>query len=189
MVLEGSTGFSGSLGRQVTINSTNTEDSLSKDLLDALELSSSEGAIVLQVEGLILEEGKGRRQIANLRPVILQYDSILNGGSYIETAGQRKAFTRDRLFQLANANQFVGTFTGRHGKNADFDNPQPGIWAEGPIEKQRGAQKFPVLSKQNKNISGELDCATTSQTATVTHCMNALTIIFARCTPSPRILK
>jgi YVTN family beta-propeller protein len=145
MVLEGSTGFSGSLGRQVTINSANTEDALSNDLLDALELSSSEGAIVLQVEGLIFEEG-------DARSIILQYDSSLNGGSYIETAGQRKAFTHDRLFQLANANQFVGTFTGRHGKNADFENPQPGIWAEGPIEKQRGAQKFPVLSKQNKTM-------------------------------------
>ena len=145
MVLEGSTGFSGSLGRQVTINSSTTEDNLSKDLLDALELSASEGAVVLQVEGLIIEEGKGR-------PVILQYDSTAKGGSYVETTGQRKAFSRDELFELANANRFVGTFTGRHGKNADYDNPQPGIWAEGPIEKQRGAQKFPVLSKRNKTM-------------------------------------
>jgi hypothetical protein len=132
MVLEGSTGFSGSLGRQVTINSANTEDALSNDLLDALEISSSEGAIVLQVEGLIFEEG-------DARSIMLQYDSSLNGGSYIETAGQRKGFSRDRLFELANA-------------NADYDNPQPGIWAEGPIEKQRGAQKFPVLSKQKKTM-------------------------------------
>ena len=145
MVLEGSTGFSGSLGRQVTINSSTTEDNLSKDLLDALELSSSEGAIVLQAEGLIIEEGKARS-------VILQYDSTLKGGSYVETSGQRKAFSRDELFEQANASQFVGTFTGRHGKNADYDNPQPGIWAQGPIEKQRGAQKFPVLSKQNKTM-------------------------------------
>ena len=145
MVLEGSTGFSGSLGRQVTINSSTTEDSLSHDLLDALERSSSEGAVVLQAEGLVLEEGKARS-------VILQYDATLKGGSYVETTGQRKAFSRDRLFDLANANRFVGTFTGRHGKNADYDNPQPGIWAEGPIEKQRGAQKFPVLTKQNKTM-------------------------------------
>ena len=145
MVLEGSTGFSGSLGRQVTINSSTTEDSLSHDLLYALERSSSEGAVVLQAEGLVLEEGKARS-------VILQYDATLKGGSYVETTGQRKAFSRDRLFELANANRFVGTFTGRHGKNADYDNPQPGIWAEGPIEKQRGAQKFPVLTKQNKTM-------------------------------------
>ena len=130
MVLEGSTGFSGSLGRQVTINSVTTEDALSNDLLDALELSSSEGAIVLQVEGLITEEGKSRS-------IILQYDSSLKGRNYAEIAGQGKAFSRDRLFELANANQFVGTFTGRHDKNAYYDNPQPGIWAEGPIEKQR----------------------------------------------------
>ena len=145
MVLEGSTGFSGSLGRQVTLNSSTTEDSLSNDLLDALERSSSEGAVVLQAEGLVIEEGKARS-------VILQYDATLKGGSYVETTGQRNAFSRDRLFELANANRFVGTFTGRHGKNADYDNPQPGIWAEGPIEKQRGAQKFPVLSKKNKTM-------------------------------------
>ena len=145
MVLEGSTGFSGSLGRQVTLNSSTTEDSLSNDLLDALERSSSEGAVVLQAEGLVIEEGKARS-------VILQYDATLKGGSYVETTKQRNAFSRDRLFELANANRFVGTFTGRHGKNADYDNPQPGIWAEGPIEKQRGAQKFPVLSKKNKTM-------------------------------------
>ena len=145
MVLEGSTGFSGSLGRQVTINSSTTEDNLSKDLLDALELSASEGAVVLQAEGLMIKEGKGRS-------VILQYDSTAKGGSYLETAGQRKAFSRDELYALANANRFVGTFTGRHGENADYDNPQPGIWAQGAIEKQRGAQKFPVLSKQNKTM-------------------------------------
>ena len=145
MVLEGSTGFSGSLGRQVTLNSSTTEDSLSNDLLDALERSSSEGAVVLQAEGLVIQEGKPRS-------VILQYDATLKGGSYVETTGQRKAFSRDRLFELANENRFVGTFTGRHGKNADYDNPQPGIWAEGPIEKQRGAQKFPVLSKRNKTM-------------------------------------
>jgi YVTN family beta-propeller protein len=145
MVLEGSTGFSGSLGRQVTLNSSTMEDPLSKDLLSALELSAAEGGVVLQTEGLLIEEGKGR-------PVILQYDSTEKGGSYVETTGQRKVFSRDDLFALANENRFVGTFTGRHGKNADYDNPQPGIWAEGPIEKQRGTQKFPVLSKQNKTM-------------------------------------
>ena len=90
MVLEGSTGFSGSLGRQVTLNSSTTEDSLSNDLLDALERSSSEGAVVLQAEGLVIEEGKARS-------VILQYDATLKGGSYVETTKQRNAFSRDRL--------------------------------------------------------------------------------------------
>ena len=51
MVLEGSTGFSGSLGRQVTINSSTTEDSLSNDLLDALERSSSEGRSSCRLKG------------------------------------------------------------------------------------------------------------------------------------------
>ena len=117
-------------------------NSLSNDLLDALERSSSEGAVVLQAEGLVIEEGKARS-------VILQYDATLKGGVRRDHWATEYVF-KGSAFELANANRFVGTFTGRHGKNADYDNPQPGIWAEGPIEKQRGAQKFPVLSKRKR---------------------------------------
>ena len=109
---------------------------------------------MLQVEGLILEAGKGRRQIANLRPVILQYDSTLNGGSYIETAGQRKAFSRDRLFELANANRFVGTFTGRHGKNADFEHPQPASGPKVRLRNNAEPEFRPVQTNKTMVVSG-----------------------------------
>jgi hypothetical protein len=48
MVLEGSTGFSGSFARQVTLNQTTANEEQTRDLLNALELSASEGAVVLQ---------------------------------------------------------------------------------------------------------------------------------------------
>ena len=35
--------------------------------------------------------------------------------------------------------------TGQHGVNCDIGHPQPIIWTIGPIEEQRGSQKFPVL--------------------------------------------
>ena len=35
--------------------------------------------------------------------------------------------------------------TGQHGVNCDIEHPQPIIWTIGPIEEQRGSQKFPVL--------------------------------------------
>ena len=54
MVLEGSTGFSGSFARQVTLNQVSANAALSGDLLDALELSASEGGIVLQGEGVLI---------------------------------------------------------------------------------------------------------------------------------------
>ena len=54
MVLEGSTGFSGSFARQVTLNQVSANAALSGDLLDALELSAREGGIVLQGEGVFI---------------------------------------------------------------------------------------------------------------------------------------
>jgi YVTN family beta-propeller protein len=138
MVLEGSTGYSGSFARQVTLNKSTASDTLTTDLLDALEFSSGEGGIVLQVEGAFLNNAKAM-------PVILQYDARYKEGSYVEVAGERRALKRERLVEFASQGKFVGTFTGRHGSNADYDHPQPALWTLGPIEKQRGSQDFPVL--------------------------------------------
>jgi len=149
MVLEGSTGHSGSFARQVTLNESTVEEPLTNDLLDALETSCSEGGVVLQGEGIFLNDEK-----ATL--VKVQFDSEVEGGSYVETGGGRSVFSREMLVSLAAKGQFVGTFTGRHGEHADYDHPQPGIWTLGPIQQQRGKQKFPTLSKENKimTVSG-----------------------------------
>ena len=55
MVLEGSTGYSGSFARQVTLNQATSSDEQARDLLVALEASAAEGGIVLQGEGVLLE--------------------------------------------------------------------------------------------------------------------------------------
>ena len=49
--------------------------------------------------------------------------------------------------------EFVGTFTGKHGQNADYDNPQPALWTLGPIHAQRGKQKFPIIYKGSKTMT------------------------------------
>ncbi|MDE0822336.1 MAG: hypothetical protein OSA95_14535, partial [Opitutales bacterium] len=59
MVLEGSTGFSGSFARQVTLSKGTADEVLTGDLLDALESSSAEGGIVLQVDGTFIHKTKG----------------------------------------------------------------------------------------------------------------------------------
>ncbi len=141
MVLEGSTGFSGSFARQVTLNKNTAKNNLTMDLLNALEASSKEGGIVLQVDGVFLNDN---------RPTDVQ---LQFNGKYIEVHGERRSITREKLTTLASEGKFIGTFTGRHGENADYDNPQPAIWTLGPIHSQRGRQNFPVLYDKRKSMT------------------------------------
>ena len=149
MVLEGSTGFSGSFARQVTLNQAFAGSALTGDLLDALELSAREGGIVLQGEGVFINDGA-------VTPVALQFDHQAQGGSYVKRSGVPGTFTRAELVSLATDGNFVGTFTARVGVYVDIDNPQPGIWTLGTIQIQRGKQVFPTLSGDNTTfpISG-----------------------------------
>lgn len=138
MVLEGSTGFSGAFARQVTLNRQSSHAPLTRDLLDALEQSASEGAVVLQGEGVFLEGAKAT-------PVALQFDARAKSAIYVARDGRRQSFTRAKLLSLAGDGGFVGTFTARLGAKADVDHPQPALWMLGPIQKQRGRQEFPIL--------------------------------------------
>lgn len=137
MVLEGSTGFSGSFARNLTLNRQTAGAGLTVELLDALELSASEGGIVLEGEGVMIEG-------AVATPVAFRFDHQRLGGTYLEKDSD-ESFTRAELVSLAASGSFVGTFTGRLGPNVDVDNPQPAIWTSGPLEEQRGKQVFPLL--------------------------------------------
>jgi YVTN family beta-propeller protein len=144
MVVEGSTGYSGTFARQVTLNDATAGDSQVNDILAALEVSATENAVVLECDGMLIEDGQST-------PLTLQFAS----GTYVSGQDGEK-FSRDTLVRLASASKFVGTFTGRHGQNADVEDPQPALWTRGPIQKQSGRQKFPVLheSKKTMQISG-----------------------------------
>lgn len=141
MVLEGSTGYSGSLGRQITLSDATAQSELTDGLLNALETSAVEGAVVLQVDGVMIDESK-------TTPVQMRFEE----GSYVCNEGFRTVVSREELIALAMEGRFVGTFTARHGANADFDHPQPGLWTLGPIEQQRGRQDFPVLWPSNQTM-------------------------------------
>jgi len=140
MVLEGSTGFSGAFARQVTINQTTAKTTLTSSLLDALESTAREGGVVLQCEGIILEDEKSI-------PVVFQFE---DGYKPLEKG---QSYSRAQLLEMAAAGNFIGTFTGRHGENADYDHPQPALWTLGPIHSQRGRQKFPELAGDNKTMT------------------------------------
>lgn len=155
MVLEGSTGFSGAFARQITLNAVSATTSSTNDLLNALERAASEGSIVLQGEGVFINE-------VNAIPVAFEFRDGIYGvvdsdrkslttmteqpeqsaGDFSKDA---TAFTRAALVSLAADGHFVGTFTARHGVKVGIDNPQPAIWTLGPIQMQRGRQEFPVL--------------------------------------------
>jgi len=145
MVLEGSTGFSGSFARQFTLSQGTVNDPSTNDLMDALETAAGEGGVVLQGEGVFIDG-------TTITPVALQFDAPFQGGTYVERDGDREAFSRDALLARAAAGEFVGTFTARLGPNVDVDNPQPAIWAPGAIQVQAGPQRFPVLSAGSPNL-------------------------------------
>ncbi|MEM7392713.1 MAG: ankyrin repeat domain-containing protein, partial [Verrucomicrobiota bacterium] len=142
MVLEGSTGFSGTFARQLTLNKTTADERLTDDLLKALEISAGEGAVVLESDGLFIDH-------PDVLPVRLQFKD----GRYVETTGKRRSLRREQLVTMARKSQFVGTFTGRHGARADLDHPQPGLWTRGALHEQRGRQIFPVLTKETKTMT------------------------------------
>ena len=162
MVLEGSTGVSGALGRQVTLNRFSAEKGRSADLLNALEAASTEGAVVLQVDGVLLDRKSSS-------PVELQFDAELEGGTYrmldrhskVSTAGSHVAstfelgetYSREELLHLASQGLFIGTFTARHAINHRDQVPQPALWTKGSLHAQRGHQKFPFLYDGNLKMS------------------------------------
>ncbi len=141
MVTEGSTGFSGSFARQVTLNRETAGEKMTLDLMDALEVSAREGGVILQCDGVEIREGRSR-------PLVLQYD----GTSYFATGREGSNISREQLFKAAIAGTFVGTFTGRHGINDDYDHPQPALWTRGPLHAQVGRQRFPRLTDEQKTM-------------------------------------
>ena len=146
MVLEGSTGFSGSFGRQITVNKTTAKNELTHDLLNALEDSAKQSAIILEVQGVFTNGEKSS-------PVKLQYNQYLGESNYTEVGEERRNIKREKLINLASEGKFVGTFTGKHGPNTDYDNPQPALWTLGPIHAQRGKQVFPIVHNNSKKMT------------------------------------
>ncbi|HCK53714.1 MAG TPA: hypothetical protein DIC23_10900 [Planctomycetaceae bacterium] len=138
MVLENSTGFSGSFARQVTLSQASIQNERTTDLLDALELSAAEKAVVLQGSGAFVDDTRAT-------PVTLVFHHQAKDRHYMEMGGKGRSFTRKALIDLASKGKFLGTFTAGLGTGVDFNHPQPALWTPGPIHPQRGRQKFPVL--------------------------------------------
>ena len=144
MVLEGSSGHSGSFARQVTLNRKSYDDGLTLGLMGALEESATEGAVILRVDGTLIDGACGHS-------LSLEFQIRDGIGLYVDPLGEDKMYQSADLINMAANGKFVGTFTGRIGNRVDYDHPQPMLWTLGPIEKQRGRQIFPRL-RANKKI-------------------------------------
>jgi len=135
MMLEGSTGYSGSFARQVTLSAETTGTALTTDLLGALEQSDDEGGTLLQGEGVLIEDG-----------VATGIDLKFEDGAYLERGDGDRRFTREELMAHASSGRFVGTFTARLGANTINTMPQPAIWTSGTMQLPTGHQDFPTVS-------------------------------------------
>ena len=114
MILEGSVGFSGALGRQTTLNRRTARHPATTYLLDALEQSADEGGVVLHGEGLLLPPDAAPRALA------LEY----RDARYHERDGDM-AYSRAELAELAATGEALLTITARLGANVDYAHPQP----------------------------------------------------------------
>ena len=115
MIVEGSMGFAGALGRQVTLNAATAKLPDTTALLRALEISANEGGVVLQADGVRYRKNGKTLDLA------LQYGARRYG----DRNGGRAAYSRGRLIALAAAGEALVTVTARLGYNTGYDAPQP----------------------------------------------------------------
>lgn len=153
MILEGSTGFSGSFARQATLNVETAQLPLTARLLKALEGSAAEGAIRLLGEGVRIDQevatpfavefldGTYQTRTDGATP----FPDELPGGK-AQVPNDRTDFDRSTLLEAARAGDLVLTLTGHAGKHTDASNPQPALWAGGNIEAQTRNVAIPFLA-------------------------------------------
>ena len=91
MVVEGSTGFAGAFGRQVTLSADTVDQPSTTELLDALEVAGREEAVLLLVNGVLLD---GKKSIS----VSLTFDPSVDQGNYISEHNKRQSYTRCLLY-------------------------------------------------------------------------------------------
>lgn len=139
MVEEHSTGYSGAFARQATLGQASLAKPITLDIVNALEQSAREEAIILAVSGVMIDGN-------DAQAVSMRFD----GQEYISSIGSH---TQEELVALTREGKFIGTFTGHHGVNTDFDHPQPALWTLSPIHEQSGPQEFPNIHSEQLSMT------------------------------------
>ncbi len=136
LFLEGSMGFAGSFGRQVTLDANTAGDPQTTALLAALERADDDGVVLLGGKGTKFGTGGA-----------IDLSLIYDEGLYAregDDGSKSGPFTRQELLDQAAAGEITVTFTGRIGANSDVDHPQPAIWLPSRFP-QFGGQSPPAL--------------------------------------------
>lgn len=136
MFLEAGFGFSGALGRQVTLNVATAAEGARDGaalLLAALEAADADGSLVVEGRGMLHQAEVNWR---------------FEDGAWRGQGDGR--FSREELIDLAARGNLVLTVTGRPGPNVDTDNPQPMLWSyPDSIHDARFRHYFPELPEEN----------------------------------------
>ncbi|MCY4094889.1 MAG: carbohydrate binding domain-containing protein [Gammaproteobacteria bacterium] len=143
MVLEYSTGFSGTFARQATFNSSLADDSVHTDMTDriaaTLIAAADNGAVLLHADGLYIDhdgdveasadsglddDSTGDTTSEHVFGLALEYVD----GEWRDRSDSDITYELVDLRDQAVAGDLVLTFTGRIGQNVLPDQPQPAIW-------------------------------------------------------------
>ncbi|MYF10140.1 MAG: beta-propeller fold lactonase family protein [Gammaproteobacteria bacterium] len=152
MILEGSTGFSGSFARQTTLNAETAQLPQTARLLKALEGSAAEGAIRLLGQGVRIADGVATPFAVEFLDGT--YQTRTDGATQLpdelsiekaQVTNDGTDFDRSTLLEAARDGALVLTLTGRAGVHADAGNPQPALWADGAREAQTRNVAIPFL--------------------------------------------
>ena len=137
MVLEGSTGFSGSYARQATLDKNTANIESTTEILSALRDSANDGGVKLQAEGVFINAEE-------ITPVALEFDD----GLFVETGTENVSYTLDQLQTEAADGRLLLTFTGRIGENYGSNFPQPALWPYWTI----GEDTFDGIVQQSPTV-------------------------------------
>ncbi|MEC8862108.1 MAG: hypothetical protein VXX31_04095, partial [Planctomycetota bacterium] len=100
----------------------------------ALENANVEGAVELKGVGVRLDSS---------HPTTV--DFWMDGEGQYRDSKSEAGWSSKELIEEIEEGRLVVTLTAYAGTGCDADHPQPAIWTLGPIERQRGKQKFPQV--------------------------------------------
>lgn len=142
MVLEGSTGFPGAFGRQVTINRQTARSIETRQLAQSLIEAAKQETIVLDATGVRLDN-------QSTWDFQVKGDSQTESGLRFDADGTSQQIDLDQIIRLAVQGQLIITLTAHLGHQATALLPQPELWTSGNMQQQSGRQVFPIATGQD----------------------------------------
>ena len=159
MVLEYSTGFSGTYARQATFNASLADDNVHSAMTDrivnTLIVAADSGAVLLHADGLYVSRATDSETSADSGLNDDSTDEITSDdvfglaieyvdGEWRDRSDSDATYILDDLRDQAVSGDLVLTFTGRIGQKVLPDQPQPAIW---PFWTERGTQYDGVVQQ------------------------------------------